>query len=353
MEKMAASDYFTIMNGREFFIINSSFFNLFPFFIRAMRLLAIAGLLSTVLGDGSVFNFVNVGQSLDISTREATLNLANSFGMANEYEIDSNINLNNIIFDNSNVIVVVKGVEEPKEFFSKYAISPEYNFPTGNSVKQLLKKIPRDEDKLRLTNNIIISQSMDYLQKIWKDKVVGVESDLAQLAYFLENEKINDKVIAFMKPSDSLVKLLAENGKATVVVLSDNYENTINFNKRELNPSSNAVLTSSTPGCYANQLACIEQTDSCSGHGICTLSGSGSSCYRCLCSSTEENDRTTYWTGNSCEKVDYSGPFHLIFWTSIIVILLGVSGIKLLSSCGSEELPGVLQAATMQTKKNV
>lgn len=311
-----------------------------------MRLLAIAGLLGTVLGDGAVFNFANIGRSVDITTREATLNLANTFGLNSKYVIDSTVDLEHVVLDDHSIVVVVSDVEEPKDFFSKYGITPEYNFPVGNSVTQLLKKVPKDENNFKLSNKFFVSNSMAYLKKVWKEKVQGVESDLAQLAYFLENKDINDsKVIAFMPPSDALVKLLAENGKATVVVLPED-----KTKRDHIAPSSNSVFTSSTPGCYANQLACIEETDSCSGHGICTLAGS---CYRCLCSSTEENDRTTHWTGVACEKVDYSAPFHLIFWTCLITILLGVSGIKLLASCGSEELPGVLQAATMQTKKNV
>lgn len=103
--------------------------------------------------------------------------------------------------------------------------------------------------------------------------------------------------------------------------------------------------------CYKNQLECIESTESCSGHGTCTLVGS---CYQCECLPTrDDNKRTTYWTGAACEKVDYSSQFNLLFWTSLVLLVTIVGGIKLLVSCGSEELPGVLKAATVQTKKAI
>jgi hypothetical protein len=127
------------------------------------------------------------------------------------------------------------------------------------------------------------------------------------------------------------------------------------FIKRQLISKRSNELTlkrsSSNDVCYSNQLSCLESTDSCSDHGICSKIGS---CWKCVCSATKDNnDRTSYWTGNSCEKQDYSTQFNLLFWTTIVLIFSIVSGVKLMYKCGEQELPGVLLAATVQTKKNI
>jgi hypothetical protein len=129
------------------------------------------------------------------------------------------------------------------------------------------------------------------------------------------------------------------------------------FQKREyvskLQKSDDPYLTNAPSGtrCFANQLSCIENTDSCSGHGICSLVGS---CYKCVCSPTknEGSDQLTYWAGNSCEKVNFSAQTHLIFWTVVALIVATTAGVRTLYQSGESELPGVLKAATVQTKKN-
>lgn len=222
----------------------------------------------------------------------------------------------------------------------------------------------------------INKRSMDYIND------EAFIKELTQLEFFLSDEtNINDDIIINL---DSLVSIYKKTGltqtyqtclnivsrlldeklpalsvDSTVIVLPID-QSLQTLKKKQSNQSSqffkrsaDSIFTSkrSGPACFSNQLACIESTESCSGHGICTLVGN---CYKCLCTATknEEGKQTTYWTGNSCEKIDYSAQFNLLFWSSIILAATIVSGIKLMYNAGKEELPGVLLAATVTTKKN-
>ncbi|GME76050.1 unnamed protein product [Ambrosiozyma monospora] len=105
----------------------------------------------------------------------------------------------------------------------------------------------------------------------------------------------------------------------------------------------------SDPTCFTSEQECNDGTDECSGHGKC-IDAAG--CYRCSCESQKVNGTTTDWTGASCQKKDVSAPFNLLLWSSVVLIFAFVAGVQLLVKVGDEELPGVLLAATVQTKKS-
>lgn len=263
-------------------------------------------------------------------------------------------------------------------------------------LKQLWTKYFHDEDTNKIEkfwNNLkqnfneeesvlrINKRSVDYIND------ESFINELTQLDFFLndqlENHIENDNVIINV---DSLVSIFKKTGvtqtyetctniiskllvdklskfddaETTIVVLpidqslmtlktKESFKRSQMLSKRSTDSSIFKSKRSGT-SCFANELACLESTESCSGHGVCSAVGS---CWRCLCSATkDENERTSYWTGTSCEKEDFSSQFNLLFWTSVVLIVSLVSGVKLMYKCGDEELPGVLLAATVQTKKN-
>lgn len=107
----------------------------------------------------------------------------------------------------------------------------------------------------------------------------------------------------------------------------------------------------STPksACQATQEQCKEAFGSCSGHGTCTKVGK---CWTCVCSATVKKGKTSYWKGNECEKEDISSQFNLLLWTTIFIVIAAIVGVKFLYECGEGRLPGILLAATTQTKKS-
>jgi hypothetical protein len=117
------------------------------------------------------------------------------------------------------------------------------------------------------------------------------------------------------------------------------------------------------PSCFNSKSACEKQTHGCSGHGECKLlhkgKGSGKDqqsldCYGCACVPTVEHSgedkgmetkrKVTYWGGPACQKKDISVQFWLFVMVGVTLAFLVSSGIGMLYSMGSEELPSVIGA---------
>ncbi|GEQ68691.1 hypothetical protein JCM33374_g2359 [Metschnikowia sp. JCM 33374] len=109
--------------------------------------------------------------------------------------------------------------------------------------------------------------------------------------------------------------------------------------------------TVAAKSCYADEESCQISTNGCSGHGSCTKVKA--KCWQCLCSATQDKktSKTTKWAGYDCSKKDIAAQAHLLLWTSVALLATLVGGIKLLYGVGSDALPGVLQAATIDTSK--
>lgn len=103
--------------------------------------------------------------------------------------------------------------------------------------------------------------------------------------------------------------------------------------------------------CFADQDSCLAATNGCSGHGSCTKVQP--KCWQCVCSATHDkkSTKTTRWAGYDCSKKDIAAQAHLLLWTSVALLATLVAGIKLLFGVGSDALPGVLQAATIDTSR--
>jgi hypothetical protein len=117
------------------------------------------------------------------------------------------------------------------------------------------------------------------------------------------------------------------------------------------------------PNCFKSQSACEKQTHNCSSHGECKLLHKGRGegkdrqtldCYGCACVPTKEHvgedkgmeskQKVTYWGGPACQKKDISVQFWLFVATGVVLAFLVSSGIGMLYSMGSEELPSVIGA---------
>lgn len=103
--------------------------------------------------------------------------------------------------------------------------------------------------------------------------------------------------------------------------------------------------TLSRPGvCYDTELACLNGTSACSGHGSCVSTvHEGSECFSCACVATKsESGMTQTWVGQSCERQDISGPFVLLSGIVITLLLLMGGSVSLLYAIGGQELPSIL-----------
>ncbi|KAI8918173.1 hypothetical protein DFJ77DRAFT_285286 [Powellomyces hirtus] len=77
---------------------------------------------------------------------------------------------------------------------------------------------------------------------------------------------------------------------------------------------------------------CETAFSNCTNHGACTLTNVTDSqqCYLCKCSTQYTDDAgkpvkgfsgPVAWTGDSCQYQDISVPFHILFWTSVSLII--------------------------------
>ena len=79
---------------------------------------------------------------------------------------------------------------------------------------------------------------------------------------------------------------------------------------------------SSNITCYDSLALCQSQTANCSSQGTC-LSSSNGSCFSCSC--------TGQYVGNSCQTYDISVQFHLLLWTSILLVVALIASVSLLA----------------------
>lgn len=107
------------------------------------------------------------------------------------------------------------------------------------------------------------------------------------------------------------------------------------------------------PTCFSSLSACESGTRNCTGHGECILKyktqgDDPKSCYACACTkpvvrtNKDGGKKTTYFGGPACQKEDVSVAFWLIAGFTIFIIFVVSTGVGLLYSMGSEELPSVL-----------
>jgi hypothetical protein len=113
------------------------------------------------------------------------------------------------------------------------------------------------------------------------------------------------------------------------------------------------------PSCFDSLSACQISTHNCSSHGQCQLARKGeqraggkgkyNDCYSCACKPTVVNNgdgtvKTTRYGGPACQKKDVVVPFWLFAGSTVVLVFLVSSGIGMLYSMGSEELPSVIGA---------
>ncbi|WWC89317.1 uncharacterized protein L201_004238 [Kwoniella dendrophila CBS 6074] len=90
--------------------------------------------------------------------------------------------------------------------------------------------------------------------------------------------------------------------------------------------------------CYSSNETCSEST-SCNGRGICSLKGKNSQgeCWGCKCRSG--------FAGVECQKDDYSVPFIILIFSTLLLIAVAMGSIGLLYTVGETKLPSTLTLA--------
>ncbi|KAI9647992.1 hypothetical protein NHQ30_002620 [Ciborinia camelliae] len=123
-------------------------------------------------------------------------------------------------------------------------------------------------------------------------------------------------------------------------------------NQVQKSPSSNSsynnntIIRTTLPVCHASLDKCISSTHNCSSMGACykKYTSQSGDCFACRCGADSGRG------GSACQKRDISGPFWLIFISSLVLVGLVSWGIGMLYSIGDEKLPGVIGAGVSSGK---
>ncbi|KAG0174088.1 hypothetical protein DFQ28_009740 [Apophysomyces sp. BC1034] len=260
------------------------------------------------------------------------------------------------VFDqklDANLFVVVAGVQRPE------AILPAHNptlFVNVNDPQDFVELAQDTAESMpdvttHLENDVTASEAWDS----FKVQFPEIDTNLfdvnknADKTFIVEMKQIHDMVKS-LKPShketefisveiNGLQSLLDTYGarsqqyKAANLILRDLFEKTMipDFQQsyaghglttfvmtpgvRRL--SKRAEPGSSSGSCFETREACENATESCSGHGSCHAV---KDCYSCQCKPS--------FAGETCQYVDATADFQLLFWTGVFLIIL-VGGVLL------------------------
>lgn len=149
---------------------------------------------------------------------------------------------------------------------------------------------------------------------------------------------------------------------ATVIYTSSNYQQQYHHQQTSRNSIASAQFRRaqkdkkaklSSKSSFASEEECIYSTNNCNTHGLCSKN-SASNKWSCICASSfnKTTKATTHWSGSSCNKIDISAEFNLLFWSSLLIVVTVVGAVVLIFKMDQEPLPGILGAATSESFKN-
>lgn len=164
----------------------------------------------------------------------------------------------------------------------------------------------------------------------------GIVTDGAKKIYETygpESEQYKEAKAIVKKAVETIVKEfqeMYENGVAEVITTPASVKAKRSFNskfmKRQNNGSSATCARVNNYSLFASAEECMNATNQCNGRGSCVSeSVRNPGCFSCKC---EKKDGKQYG-GNACEAEDISAKFQLLFWSSVmlIVVLILVVGI--------------------------
>lgn len=90
--------------------------------------------------------------------------------------------------------------------------------------------------------------------------------------------------------------------------------------------------------CYKTADACNNGTSHCNGNGQCTKVQED--CYTCECKSSA-------YVGESCQYIDAVSDFQLLFWTSVLLIVITASVLVCVYQSGDIVDGGIIMAQSL------
>lgn len=226
-----------------------------------------------------------------------------------------------------------------------------------NTLLKLDKKGPINENEKSLINLEYAINSIFPRSSVYSYSSSDSDVKYATLTIQIDRSGESFTVGSIENNLIELVKQASYHGIESTIILTANKEaNALtkeDKSKYYLGSKRSLSQRLAKEGTYTSEEECILSTNNCNTHGLCSknaLSGS----WGCICSSTfnKTSKSTTQWSGSSCNKIDVSTEFNLLFWSSLVMIITVVASIALIFKMDSEPLPGLLAASTSPSFKN-
>lgn len=116
----------------------------------------------------------------------------------------------------------------------------------------------------------------------------------------------------------------------TPIIKQQNQRRDIHINRLVAAPLGDA--------CFKTVSACKNGTANCSGNGQCVEAAEG--CFTCQCKSSSH-------VGDSCQYVDAVNDFQLLFWTSVLLVVITASVVVCVYQSGNIVDGGVIMAQSL------
>ncbi|WVF71471.1 hypothetical protein IAT40_006276 [Kwoniella sp. CBS 6097] len=161
-------------------------------------------------------------------------------------------------------------------------------------------------------------------EEVWETGRLGVKAGLESMT-----SPNSPPLLVIIRPSSSFNRLTSRAVPPTLQKKAD----------------SDSDKTPLADVCYTSKETCEEATE-CNGRGSCALKGKNADgeCWGCKCRNG--------FAGVECQKDDYSTPFIILVFSSVLLVALVVGSIALLSSIGDTKLPSTLTLAIGGTMKH-
>ncbi|AOA67215.1 Hypothetical protein PAS_chr2-1_0341 [Komagataella phaffii GS115] len=286
-----------------------------------------------------------------ISAESAILNLADYLDIDEDYRLEPDTvllpELQRSPIDDE-LVIIISGVDDYADILP---LQSSVDVGSGE-ISTFIQFVNGISNKFDETVSRLIKQDVAKRDSVINHDLNGLKHVLASnanaifrvdaLSDFARTAGVDSE--SYKAAKEAITNVLRSTGREVLVVTTPPFDFAQEITKREVKGTFNSF------SCFKTQDACIQNTNTCSNHGICSKVGD---CYKCLCTpSKDAKGSTISWSGFNCAKKDYAVEFNLFLWSGIILVALLVAGVKLLISIGNEPMPGVLLAATSAKKAN-
>ncbi|KAI7898338.1 uncharacterized protein BX663DRAFT_525484 [Cokeromyces recurvatus] len=281
---------------------------------------------------------------------------------------------------NGNLVIIISGVKAPEDYEASFYVSDDKAKNYASLIKETVNQVIENNHDIAATLYKNQEAVVKYSTK--PNKMVTSQFDNEDLSYYF-NKDFSDfytEIFDIKKEADrkfmtevEMIKELSSNESSNMIKVFEvdslqalaheyginskqykegemmmkelvekmvvpNFQHTMtrgmtililtpyNNDKQEKNSKRDIRLSllavEEGASCYKTLESCKNSTSDCNGHGQCVKVQEKEECYACQC---QQASATKKYIGDSCQFIDAVGDFQLLFWTSVLLIVITAS----------------------------